>query len=416
VTSSRRAFVVNRYYYPDNSATAQILDDLCRHLAANGWTVSVITSRLLYGDPGARLPSREAHDGVAIHRVWTSRFGRDHLLGRVFDYLSFYVSATLALLAQVRRGDTVILKTDPPLISVPAGLAVRLRGGRVVNWLQDLYPEVGAQLGIRVLAGPIGRMLRALRNSSLRAARQNVAIGERMADVLVAEGVPRDRVTVVANWSDDDEIVPVAFRSGSLREAWGFGAEDFVVAYSGNLGRAHEFETLLDAAQRLAPQQNVRFLFIGGGHHREGLGRLVSELNLTSFSFQPYQSKARLAESLGAADVHWVSLRPQMEGLIVPSKFYGVAAAGRGVVCVTAQDGELARLVRANDCGLVIAPGDGEGLAAALAKLAADQEACQTMGRNARRMIETQFSKRRALERWARVLEGASGADLNPPG
>ena len=144
--TARRVVFVNRYYWPDHSATAQMLTDLATGLAARGWAVTVIASRLRY-DGGAPLPPREQRDGVAIHRVATTRFGRGALLGRAIDYASFYLTASLAAWRLLGRGDIVVAKTDPPLLQIPLGLVARLRGARQVNWMQDVYPELAAALG-----------------------------------------------------------------------------------------------------------------------------------------------------------------------------------------------------------------------------------------------------------------------------
>ncbi|MFA5963275.1 MAG: glycosyltransferase family 4 protein [Sphingomonas sp.] len=398
--SRGRLLFVNRFYYPDHSATAQILTDLAEALAARGWEVSVIASRLRYDDATARLPARDAHAGVTIHRVWSSRFGRAGLAGRAIDYLSFYITAFFAILRAARRGDLVVAKTDPPLLSVVASVATRLRGATLINWLQDLYPEVAAELGVGAMHGWLGRLLRRWRNASLRRARLNIAIGERMAERIVAEGVPLNRIAVMPNWSDEAAIRPLARAAVALRDEWGFG-EAFVVGYSGNLGRAHEFETLLGAATLLVQREDIVFLMIGGGHESARLAARVADEGLaTRFQFRPYQPRERLSESLGAADVHWLSLRPEMEGLIVPSKFYGIAAAGRPVIAVTDLDGEIARIVRREGCGVTVAPGDCAGLAAAIEALASDSARVAAMGRAARVALERDFGRVDAFERW----------------
>ena len=401
-----RLLFVNRFYYPDHSATAQILTDLAEALAARGWDVGVIASRLRYDDPAALLPAHDTHAGVGIRRIWSSRFGRAGLAGRAVDYLSFYVTAFFAILATARRGDIVIAKTDPPLLSVVASVAARLRGATLVNWLQDLYPEVAAELGVGAMRGPLGRLLRGRRNASLRRARLNIAIGERMAERIAAEGVPAERIAVMPNWSDEAAIRPIARAAVALRDEWGLG-DAFVVGYSGNLGRAHEFETLLGAARLLAHRDDIVFLMIGGGHESARLAARVADEGLADrFRFRPYQPRERLSESLGAADVHWLSLRPEMEGLIVPSKFYGIAAAGRPVIAITDLDGEIARIVRREDCGMAIAPGDAPGLAAAIEDLAGDPARVAAMGGAARAVIEREFGRVDAFERWDRLFSG----------
>src|SRR5712692_8706193 len=168
ITSMRVVFV-NRYFYPDHSATSQMVSDLTFHLASRGWTVGVITSRQRYDEPGAALPGRETVRGVEIRRVWSTRFGRSFLPGRAVDYATFYASALLAILRERRA--TVVAMTDPPLLSVIAALGSR----RVVNWIQDLFPDVATRLGFRV-----PRFVARLREWSLRAARKNVAIGDAM--------------------------------------------------------------------------------------------------------------------------------------------------------------------------------------------------------------------------------------------
>ena len=124
---------LNRFFYPDHSATSQLLTDLGFYLAKSGRTVFVITGRQVYDDPAVALPARATVHGVQILRVWTSRFGRGRLLGRAMDYGTFYLSALWCLLKVVRVGDVVVAKTDPPLISVFAAIASKVRGAVLIT-------------------------------------------------------------------------------------------------------------------------------------------------------------------------------------------------------------------------------------------------------------------------------------------
>src|SRR5690606_13121849 len=146
-------------------------------------------------------------------------------------YLSFYASAFRACLRALRPGDILIAKTDPPMISVVGALATRLRQARLVNWLQDLFPEVAAAAGIRNARGSLGRLLLAIRDWSLRHAAMNVAIGRRMHELLLARGLDPARVTVIENWADTQLIRPVPHAENPLRQEWGFH-DKFVVGYS----------------------------------------------------------------------------------------------------------------------------------------------------------------------------------------
>jgi len=401
----RRLIFLNRFFFPDHSATSQILSDLAFHLAASGREVHVITSQQLYDDPEAQLPAQEIVEGVHIHRVSSTRFGRSALLGRGIDYLSFYASMWRSVLALADRGDILVAMTDPPLTSVLAMRAAERRGAQLVNWLQDIFPEVAIQLGVPFVKGPISQGLLHIRDASLKKAVANVVLGHRMAERVLSRGVSSDRLHVIPNWSDDDQISPIPHGDNPFRREWGLEGK-FVVGYSGNLGRAHEFHTVLAASQRLRNNANIVFVMIGGGHQLDELARCVKDRGLDQiFRFIPYQDRASLKYSLCVPDVHWISLRPELEGLIVPSKFYGIAAAGRPVIAITATDGEIALLVRKYDCGLVIEPGNADALAEALILLSADSERTAAMGARARAMLDAHFTRHQSLERWRDVLE-----------
>jgi len=394
---------VNRFFFPDHSATSQLLSDLAFHLAGLGDQVHVVTSRQRYEDPGACLLAEERVSGVSIHRVWTSRFGRNLPVGRVLDYVTFYLSAGWLLLRLAGTGDTVVAKTDPPLISVVAAVAARLRGARIVNWMQDVFPEAATALGVKGVGGWVGYLLQRCRDASLKRAVMNVALSEAMAAYLVERGAKRDRVCVIPNWADEEAIIPVPTERNRLRQQWGLAGK-FVAGYSGNMGRAHEFETILDAIARLESEANIVFLFIGGGNQRVYLENEAVRRGLSHIQFKPYQPRELLAESLGAADVHLISLRSAAERFVVPSKFYGVAAAGRPVIYIGDRNGEIARTIRSSHCGATVQPQESAELASLLLTLRNDEGLRREWGRNARHMSEEKFSKKKLLSLWRETL------------
>jgi colanic acid biosynthesis glycosyl transferase WcaI len=400
----RRLIFINRFFAPDHSATSQILSDLAFDLAGAGREVHLVTSRQIYDDPKAALPERETINGVDVHRVASTGFGRAALIGRSIDYVSFYRSVRRCLNDLVRPGDIVIAKTDPPLMSVVARPVARRNGAQLVNWLQDIYPETAVELGVPFMRGPVAASLAALRNVTLREAAATVVVGDLMARKVAALGAPAERIHVIPNWCNDEDIRLVANADNPLRQEWNL-ADKFVLGYSGNLGRAHDFETVLGAAERLRDEPRVAFLMIGGGKRFAELSAAVQTRGLAgAFRFLPYQARTLLSYSLGAADVHWVSLDPRLEGLIVPSKFYGIAAAGKPIIVVGDPNGELGRLVQRNACGFAIAPGDSEALAATLRQVLNAPQAVLDAGDRARKMLDAHFTRRQGLARWRQLL------------
>ena len=395
---------VNRFAPPDTSATAQILGDAAAHLAAWGMAVTIVTSRALYSDPTTVLPAEETIDGVTIVRTPTPRFARGNIVLRTLSYVSFYVTSFVALLSRCDRDTVLVVKTDPPLLAVVATVAAGIRGATVVHWVQDLYPEIAAAFGMKIAGGPIGNMLAALRDWSFRRSARVVAIGELMRDKIAARGIPRERIAVIGNWSDDVSIVARADRSPALRADLSIPADAFVLEYSGNLGRAHEYDTLLGAAQRLRDRDDIVFLFIGGGYALDQLRLAVAERGLTNFRFAPYQPRDKLSQSLGLGDAHWLSLRPEFEGLIVPSKVFGICAAGRAVVAVCDPAGEVPRLLGDGDACLVVPPGDGALLATTIFSLADDRARCEAIGARARAVLDQGHRRGDALAKWRDLI------------
>lgn len=407
-----------------------MLSDLAFALAREGREVCVITSQQLYDTPDAKLAAREIVDGVAVTRVWASRFGRSILLGRAIDYLTFYLMSASALWRMARRGDLVIAKTDPPMLSLVARPIGRMRGAYLINWLQDIFPEVARALGVG--NSSFGRLmfpiLEKLRDRSLQAANRNVVLGHRMAGRVSAFGVADRQIQIIANWADGKLIWPVDCDANPLRQAW-IEPQRFVVAYSGNLGRAHDIATILDAVAATenaakktrndcpsndTADRAILWLFIGGGAQYQLLATEAKLRNVKSIVFKPYQPRERLAESLSCADVHLVSLRPELEGLIVPSKFYGIAAAGRPTVFVGSSDGEIARLLKLHACGIIVEQGDGAALARAILSLERDPLRCREMGANARRVFEAEFDKTIAVARWQSLIQALEAEQSKP--
>lgn len=410
--SSLALIFINRFFHPDLSATSQLLTDLTGALASTGEDVLVLTSRQLYNDPSIDLPAREVVHGVNVVRLHTSRFGRFNLVGRAVDYLTFYVSAAWHLLRHIRKGDVLVVKTDPPMLSVIVAPIAWLKRAKLVNWLQDLFPEVAMAVGPRNTGMNLSyRAMAAVRDASLRAAAVNIVLGERMAARVSALGVPDSKIWIMPNWADGKQLRPIDAATNGLRRDWGL-ADRFVIGYSGNLGRAHDYLTFIDAiAEVEATQQagsQIAWLFIGGGALSSAFEQAVRARGLNSVIFKPYQARDRLAESLSAADVHLVSLRPELEGLIVPSKIYGVLAVGRPTVFIGDRDGEIARLIACHDCGLSIPQGEAQDLARAVLDLAQDSDRRTRMGANARAVFDDQFDRPMAVQRWRDLLSELS--------
>jgi len=397
-----RLLFINRFFHPDQSATAQMLTDLAEGLAVSGTAVTVLTGRLGYLGGETAVPSEEQYKGVTVRRVWSTRFGRQSALGRLFDYLSFYLSSVWAAV-QTRDVDCVVVLSDPPILSVQAVLLGRLKGWKTVCWLQDVFPEIAVRAGT-LREGLRARLLRWAANWSLRSSDRVIVVGRCMERCLLAFGLQRDRVVLIPNWADGDHLTPVAPEDNWFRKQHGLEGQ-IVVMYSGNLGVVHETEALIPLIHYLRGIREVCFLFVGEGQSKTRLQNWAFQEKLESVRFLGYQNKEDLRYSLSAGDIHLVTLRSKMEGLSVPSKVYGIMAVGRPVVFIGPDGSEVASLVRESGCGEVFSPQESEKAALAILHLVQDYRRRENLGSAGRRYFESFLDKRCAIQRFQTVFQ-----------
>jgi glycosyltransferase involved in cell wall biosynthesis len=351
---------VNRVYPPASGATGALLAELGPALVDRGWRVTVLTG------PAEGAPvSESTGDGVHVERVGALSFTRESTWRRGLAYASLF-PAFLVRALRIPAPDVFVTKTDPPMLKVLGPLLARLTGAQAVHWAQDLYPEVAAEVGVIANDGLPARALRRLSTAALRGHAHVVAVGRCMQERLTEDrGLAPDRVSVVPNW-------PPAAVDAVPHDDNPFRAEHdlddrFVVMYSGNMGLAHPFDAVLDAAAALAAERpEVLFLLVGEGPRKADLRRQVRRRALSNVRFLPFQPRERLDQSLSAADLHLVTMRPELEGLVVPSKLYGALGAGRPVLFLGPPGSEAARVVEEHDCGDVLPTPSGGALADAI--------------------------------------------------
>jgi colanic acid biosynthesis glycosyl transferase WcaI len=395
---SPRVLLINQYFWPDVAATAQLLAELAEDLGAGGAAVTALAGRCSYvPGMGGKLPRREEWRGIEIRRVRCTSFGRGSTVGRVADYLTFLAAAKIAVLFG-RRRDVVICLSTPPLVGVLGWLS-RLRGARFVYKVEDLYPDVAMMLGTLQAGSLVARGSSALSRLLLRRADAVVALDEGMAEALLERGA--HTVDVIPNWADGRAIRPDREAGAAFRRQHGLEGR-FVVLYSGNLGLAHRFEAVLAAAKALVEREpRVLFLFVGGGPRlAEVRGAAAS---LANVRFMPYQPRENLRGLFNAADVHLVTLRDEVSGMVVPSKYPAALAAGKPVVLVGGLGTRMRAEIEREGLGWCC---DHDGAAVCAAVLAASQDpnGVEAIGSRGRRLLEKKYERRLCTRQWAELL------------
>ncbi len=429
-----RVLVLNQVFWPDVAATAQHAYDLSKYLRSHGYEVSAIASRSIYGQAGSVLPSDETVDGIEIHRVAASVFGKRSIASRSFDFVSFNVTCLFKALS-LPRHDVVICLTTPPFIAL-IGLCLRwTKGTRFVFWTMDLYPDVPLAAGV-IKPGTIAhRIFDRLDRFCLRHADEVVVLGRCMRERILAKGIDPRRVAMITPWADPEEVpstpvrrfepavealavaqgsapgnMPTVVAPNAFRSEWDIG-DRFVIEYSGNCGVGHDVSAVCDAMLAMRDDDGIRWVFVGGGVTRPRIQEFIARHDIRNVVMKPYQPRERLGELIALGDAHLVLVADGFEGLLLPSKFYGVMAAGRPTLYVGPAGGEVAQVIEDEQCGYVMPNGDGAALVRAIRELQREPTFALAMGLRGRRALERSYSMQISCAQWSRLIDAVSDRD-----
>jgi glycosyltransferase involved in cell wall biosynthesis len=389
-----RLLVLNQYYWPGVEATAHLLTELCEALAETH-DVTVLTGAV------RGKPLRETRNGVTIQRVRSTTYDRSHLIRRGLNYLTYAVGSIWRGMLS-RRPDLVVCMTDPPFAASIARLvAARFRVPLLIV-MQDVFPEIAVKLG-RLRNPVVVRLLRMLSDPAVRAADRVVVIGDTMKRRVEEKGVAADRIRVIPNWGDVGGVVPMPHENEwSKRHKL---AKRFVVMHSGNIGHAQNLDALVRSTTFLRDLDDLAVVLVGSGARRAELVALTRRLEADKVEVFPYQPRKVLSQSLSTASVHVVGLARGLAGYVVPSRVYGILAAGRPIIAATDADSETAQLVTQVGCGIVVPPGNPFALAAAIRAAHDGEYDLEEMGRRARAFAESESDRSIAVPRYRAVID-----------
>jgi glycosyltransferase involved in cell wall biosynthesis len=377
---------INQFFWPDTAATAQLLTDVIRGIDPTVHAVTVLCGTADYGAVDVDSPPR-----VKIMRSHGLAFSRGKI-GRLVSYASFFAGAAVRG-AWGPKPALVLTLTTPPLISLLGTLLKSLRGSRHFIWEMDLYPDIAVELNVMKPRSVVTRLVGAVADFSRQRADGIITLGDDMKARLVARGIPEHKILVAENWADGCEIVPAPFEEGPL-----------VVHYSGTFGLAHEAHTITEAMRLLRGDSRFRFVFAGGGARRKGLEEFCRAEGIGMSEFRPYARRSELGRSLAEGHVGLVTQIPESKGAVVPSKTYGIMAAGRPILYIGPRGATPARILEGHGCGWWVEPGDTAGLVRLLERLEQDRSLVREAGGRARRAFEQFYDKPIGVERILSIL------------
>jgi glycosyltransferase involved in cell wall biosynthesis len=398
--------VITQFFPPDYAATGQLIEELVRQLGLQGVNVEVFTGQPGYAFQTPIAPAVEQLGRVRIKRSRIANLCPQRIRGKAINGVLFCLRSGLHLLKAYRQRNVVLLTTAPPFLPVLGYIAHLLFGLSYVCLLYDLYPDIAVELGVVPEQHWLTRIWRAINRRVWRRAKGIIVLSSDMKQRVLATCPDiADKVSVIHSWSDPKQILPIAKQENWFAHQHQL-VDRFTVLYSGNMGRCHDIDTILEAAVQLKDEP-IQFVFIGGGAQRDLILEQAEQMGLHNLLFLPYQDKRVLPYSLTACDLSLVSVSPGMQDLVAPSKLYSALSAGRPIAVVCPQHSYLNQLIANANCGTTFENGDSQGLAKFIRFLSADPQLSERMGRAGRRYLQTNFTPETIARQYFRVLRRA---------
>jgi glycosyltransferase involved in cell wall biosynthesis len=382
-----RILLVNQFFHPDSAATSQFLTDLARELVAQGEEVAVICGESEYGSADAGPPP-----AVTILRVKALPFGRS-VLTRVRSYATFLSSALIRAL-RIQAPDVVLTLTTPPLLGIVGTLVKRFRSSRHFLWEMDIYPDIAEDLGALRSKSILAKLAGRIADYSRHRADGIIALGDDMKTRLIHRGIAEAKIHVAHNWADGREIEPLAFRP----------LPPLTIHYSGNFGLAHDTRTIRDAMRALRSDSRFRFIIAGGGSQRKDFEAFCDANSPNQTEFRPYCDRTELGKSLAEGHIGLVTQKPETIGSVVPSKIYGIMAAGRPILYIGSREATPARIIEHFHCGWQIDVGNSEAVVALLHRLLEQPNEIMAAGERAREALTKNFDRPLGVARIISIL------------
>jgi putative colanic acid biosynthesis glycosyltransferase WcaI len=404
--------IICQWFPPEYAPIGVMLKELAQDLIKKGHEVTVITgfpnhpSGVVYGGYEKSLFAREEYEGIRIIRCYLYTSPEKTFFRRLLNNVSFALTSFIAAWLLPRQD--LLFMVSPPLTNgFMALLLKKLKGLPFVFNVQDIYPDAAIAAGVlrnRWLIAVAGRLEKAV----YREAATVAVISEGFRQNLIAKGVPAYKISMIYNWIDSRELVPLP-KDNSFSQQHGI-VDKFVVLYSGTIGLISGAEVLLEAAERLKAHDDILFLFVGEGVVKDRLVQGAGRRNLDNTMFLPFQPRELLSELQSSADISVVTLLRNKGKSSVPSKVLGYMAAARPVIISADIDSETARFVESAGGGICIGPEDALGLTEAILRLYHDRTTAAQMGRNGRLFVTSHCDRAIITSEYEKLMLAARQA------
>ena len=404
ISTKFKLLIITQFFPPDYAATGQLIHELASNLGQSDIQVNIFTGQPGYVFQQEQAPNIEIKNNLNIRRSKTVQICSKRIRAKALNGIIFTLRSTWHIIRNARQNNVILLTTAPPFLGIVGYIANLCFGSDYICLIYDLYPNVVVELGIVSETNLITKLWHQVNAMVWKRSKKIIVLSETMKQRIATQHPETtDKISVIHNWANADWIKPLAKQENWFARQHQLDRK-FTVLYSGNMGRCHDIETIL-GAMKLLRNQPVQFVFIGAGAKREPCRQTVTELEIDNCIFLPYQDKAHLPYSLTACDLALVSIAPGLEGVVAPSKLYGIMAAGKAIAAICEPHSYLRQIIDEAGCGAYVDNNRSQDLAAFIMNLATNPELAIDMGRAGRNYMIGNFTPKIITQQYCQVMD-----------
>ena len=390
--TNRRIWVISELYYPENTSTGYILTKISEGMASH-FEVCVLCCRPTYSQKGVNVTKSEKRNGVLIRRCFSTTFNKNNIVKRLINGLTFCLSVFIHLLFRIKSDDKVLIVTNPPMLVLFVSLVCRFKKASLVLLVHDIYPDVLVVAKLFKAKSLVVRLWHFINAYVMKKCSTIIVIGRDMKKKLVADfDILEEKIVFIPNFADIDVIHPQDHNGNSFLGRFALQSK-LVIQNAGNIGPLHDINLILNAAkllQNILP--DIVFMFIGSGKKKVYLEKMICDENLLNVVSLPQQPREMSNEFMNACDITLSVFVEGMKGVSVPSRSYNIMASGKPFLAVTDPESELGLMIKEEQIGWVVTPGDLDGFIDACTDIWNHKDQLITMGRQSRKAAEEKYS------------------------
>lgn len=397
-----KVLILSEFFYPDKSSTPKVLTELAEDLVEYGLDVEVITSKTSYKGENSNFKTREVYKDIVINRVNSTELNRNSYIGRIVNYITFLISTSIKVITK-KDYDCILMVSNPPVLPIIGYIVNKFKKKPYIYLLHDVYPDIAVKVGAIKENGLVFKVMSYINNKIFNSASKVIVLGKDMKQNLLDKRVDEEKIEIITNWADKEKIYRGnKINDFSIKEGI---SQNFNIVYTGNIGRFHDIETILDTANKLKDNSKVNFIFVGDGYKKQQIEDYKKENSLSNIKLMGYKYGETYNHLLNASDIFITTLDKGIEGLGVPSKTYSYMAAGKPIIAIMNSCSEIGSLVENKNLGIRINSGESDKIVEFITKISNDKNLYSNIASNVKDVFEYNYERKMVTKKFKKVIE-----------